>query len=87
MDQMLLEIAKQVPSLGVLCFIVWTFIGYLSKRDGMLKEMHEEHMQSRNSMDETMRENMDVTVKNSQAILALKEAIERLAKGNGNSHS
>jgi len=35
------EIAKQVPALAVLAFLVFTFLHHLEKRDAMLHELSE----------------------------------------------
>ena len=40
MEQIVVEIAKEVPSLAVLAFIVWTFIGHIK---GAAKELRETH--------------------------------------------
>jgi len=53
----MVQIAKQVPSLGVLVFIVWVFLKHNEKRDDAIKEMHKEHMEARNETRQCIREN------------------------------
>lgn len=47
MENMITEIAKQVPSLGVLAFIVIVFLRHMERRDAVIKEIHAEHMLER----------------------------------------
>lgn len=83
MDAFLTEVAKQVPSLGVLCFIVWVFINHLDKRDKTLKEMHQEHIDERAISRETIRDNTLAMRQNTNAISELKEVIQSKLTSNG----
>jgi hypothetical protein len=40
LEQVVIEIAKEVPSLAVLAFIVWTFIGHIKTAATELRETH-----------------------------------------------
>lgn len=83
----LIEIAKQIPSLAVLCFIVWATIQYNQKRDAAISEvnkqtltamgdMHKEHLYARETSREAINDNTRAMRDNSRAIEALKEAIQ-----------
>jgi hypothetical protein len=39
-EQFVVEVAKEVPSLAVLAFIVWTFIGHIKGAATELRETH-----------------------------------------------
>lgn len=51
MENLITELAKQVPNLGILGVIVWVFLKHLETRDkenrDMNKELHKEHIEER----------------------------------------
>lgn len=52
MEMLFVEVAKQVPALMVLCYIVFVFVRYLGSRDQTLKEIGEScHMVQQKSID------------------------------------
>ena len=42
MDTLLVEVAKQVPALTVLAFIVWAFIRFLAQASSAMQDIHRE---------------------------------------------
>lgn len=51
MENLIIELAKQVPNLGILGVIVWVFLRHLETRDkayrDVMQELHEEHIEER----------------------------------------
>jgi hypothetical protein len=83
MENFLTEVAKQVPSLGVLCFIVWIFIKHLDKRAETLTEMHKEHLYAREQSREAVQDNTRAMQENSEVISELKSVIQNKLTSNG----
>lgn len=75
MENFLSEVAKQVPSLAVLCFVVWIFIKHLDKRSETLMEMHKEHLYAREQAKEAIKENTAVLRENSLFINELRAVV------------
>jgi len=78
METFLTEVAKQVPSLGVLCFIVWIFIKHLSARDETLKEMHQEHLYAREQNRVAIKDNTQAMLSSNDLIGSLKYSVDDL---------
>lgn len=70
MDDLAKEAVKQVPSLAVLCFIVWAFLKSMSRRDSAIERLHAEHIAARADCREALRDNT----------LALREFSTSVAK-------
>lgn len=75
MESFLSEVAKQVPSLAVLCFVVWVFIRHLDKRSEALSKMHEEHLYAREESRLAIKENTLTTKETGIFINELKAVI------------
>ena len=80
MDNIAVEIAKQVPSLGVLCFIVVVFLKYLERRDAIIREIHAEHLLERQHTRSAIDTNTSAMNKNTMAALELVQAVKQQTK-------
>lgn len=69
MESIFIEMAKQVPSLGVLCFIVWIFIRYQEIRDKTIRQMHEEHLDARAESRRALQSNTEAIYEQRDALL------------------
>ena len=76
MDTMAIEIIKQVPSLGVLCFIVVVFVRYMERRDTVIREIHAEHISERKETRVAVDANTSAMNKNTVAIAELARALK-----------
>ncbi len=56
----LIEIAKQVPALGVLAWIVYKFLGHLHKRDSILKDISNQCHQVQGCATEAVNKNSEI---------------------------
>lgn len=79
MDTFALEIIKQIPSLGVLCFIVVVFVRYMEKRDIVIREIHADHLTERQAMRLTIETNTKAMADNTHA---LKDVARVVNEGN-----
>jgi hypothetical protein len=77
-DSMIAEIAKQVPSLAVLCFVVWLFLNKLSIFVEAFKELHKEHVDAREQSRAAIRDNTSAMMENTKAMSHLVEVIDSL---------
>ncbi len=75
MENIFKEIVSQIPALGVLCFIVATFIRHMDKRDKLVVQMHEESMSERRESRAVIRENATATSVNTNALNNLAHVI------------
>jgi len=82
MEAFLTEVAKQVPSLGVLCFIVWIFIKHLDKRSETMNEMHREHLYAREQSKTAIQDNTQAMRQNSEAVGELRHVIQQKLTSN-----
>ena len=77
MEQLITELAKQVPNLGMLGVIVWVFLRHLEARDKenreLLRDLHEEHIEER-VLSRKSREEM------TQVLSELKDTIKGVVK-------
>lgn len=72
----LLESAKQVPALAVLCFVVWMFLGKLSMFVEAFRELHKEHIDAREQSREAIRDNTKAMHENTNVVTHLIEALD-----------
>lgn len=61
----IIEVAKQVPALSVLCFVVYLFLGKLSVFMEILKSIHDRHALA---LHELMKEHLDARAQSREAI-------------------
>lgn len=84
----LLEAAKQVPALVVLCYVVWMFLGKLTlfidglktmqkEHIGAISSMTKEHLDARAQSREALRDNTEAMKQNTQAMSALIEEVTK----------
>lgn len=59
MDNIIIEVAKQVPNLGALVILVWFFLSHTAKRDEVLRDLHKEHLDERYQSRLVIKENTD----------------------------
>lgn len=76
METLVSEVIKQVPSLGVLCFIVYVFLRHMEKRDAVIKEIHEEHLNERRETRTSVDNNTKAMAVNTVAIHELAKALK-----------
>ena len=74
---MLVEIIKQVPSLGVLCFIVVVFLRYLERRDAIIREIHAEHLNERKETRLAVDGNTQAMTSNTHAVRDLVSQLKK----------
>ena len=80
MDDTITQIAKQVPSLGVLVFIVWVFLKHNEKRDDAIKSMHIEHMEARVETRTCIRENSKSNEEQRAVMLQISNNLDGLTQ-------
>lgn len=84
MEQTLIELGKQVPSLAVLVVVVWIFVINQAKQNAENREMHRdlqrESLEARNQMRTTIVENSVAAKENTIAMTKLTTVVEHLAK-------
>jgi len=76
MESLAVEVIKQVPSLGVLCFIVYVFLRHMEKRDAVIKEIHEDHLLERRETRAAVDANTKATQGCTTAIGELSKALK-----------
>ena len=76
METIASEVIKQVPSLGVLCFIVYFFLKHMEKRDAVIKEIHEDHLIERRDTRMAVDANTKAMTTNTMAIGELAKALK-----------
>jgi hypothetical protein len=82
MEAIGIELVKQVPSLGVLCFIVWVFIKHLGMKDDAFRVIHRESMEARELERQTIKENATALKENTVATSALQHVIDQKLRSN-----
>ncbi len=82
MEAIAIELVKQVPSLGVLCFIVWVFIKHLGIKDAEFRVIHRENLEAREVSRLTIKENSDALRENTSATAALQSVIAQKLRSN-----
>lgn len=80
MEAIGIELVKQVPSLGVLCFIVWVFIKHLGMKDDEVRIIHRENLEAREISRLTIKENSIALKENTSATEALHKIIAEKLK-------
>lgn len=82
MEQLWLEVVKQVPSLGVLAWLVYTFLAEQDKRDQKLSELgnscHEFQLGIAEARKEEIRHVGEVIERNTAALSANTHALGRV---------
>lgn len=71
------EMARQAPSLTVLCFIVYFFLRAQKEQYALLRDLHEEHLVARGESREAIREN---THSNREVTRAMHELAARAGR-------
>lgn len=83
MEQFLSEVGKQVPSLAVLAFVVWTYIKHMETSQKAWREtvvdINKQNLEDRALTRITMGENARATAENTKAIAVLTQAVNSLA--------
>jgi len=77
MDDILQAVAKQAPSLGVLCFLTIAFLRHLRSRDSELRGIAEDRRALIDGMTRMMDHSTQVIERNSQVIGAVVETIRK----------
>lgn len=91
MEDLLHDVIKEVPSLAVLAFIVWTFVKHLVQANNALKELHSDTMirveKMAHDLHETARDchsvqmrSVDALARNSEALDHFSETIDKWAE-------
>lgn len=70
MDALWTKILEQAPQVGVLCFLVVTFLKHIDKRDS-------DHLAERQAMRESIDNNSMVVAKNTESISLLIQTINK----------
>lgn len=82
MEQLWLEVVKQAPSLGVLAWLVYTFLAAQEKRDQKLTELgnacHEFQLGISEARREESKHVSEVIDRNTQALTANTHALGRV---------
>ena len=77
MEELIAKLAAQVPSLGVLVFIVWFFLKHMTSRDEMIRDLNRDNLAARSESRQAIRDNTEVMQNNTEAINELRIAVER----------
>jgi len=80
MDNFFAKIASEIPSLAVLVFVVLSFLKHMEKRDKVIKEIHEEHMQARTEARIAINDNTTASHANTLAVQKLSSAVDAILK-------
>ncbi len=84
METVITEVAKQVPALAVLSFIVWAFLKHLSEQRAefiaVVRDIQRENLEARSLSRDAIRENTIETRHTTEALNLLSNAVRANTK-------
>lgn len=80
MSDMFEKIASQVPSLAVLCYLVYIFLKHLKGRDELIKEINKENVEARLHSSRVIEENTRAAGMNTATMNEMTSALRELSR-------